>query len=329
MLAKTMLALALSLFDQGKGPGLAYAVIKDGKVVEQGAHGYADIEAGRKIDAKTPFNIASNSKAFTAAAILLLEREKKIAPDDLVAKHLKDWPAYAKDVKVRHLLHHTSGLPEYLDRCDRGRDRDKPMRGADVMELVRQGRELAFPLGSREEYTNTNYVVLAELVKAVTGKTLPVYMKEKIFAPLGMRDTWVLNSEVTGPAERAAASYGDWPFFPKAPPSQCDYVFGDGGVITTLEDYLKWTRAVTSPGLFTAAELKRMTTAEPKTEYGYGWLVADDFEGQTLVEHHGSWRGYRASASHYTKDQIWVVVLSNYARTSTGALRDDLYDKWR
>src|SRR5262249_15505607 len=177
-------------WDRRDSPGCALLVLRDGKVVHQRGYGMANLEHGIPITPATVFNIASVSKQFTCFLVLLLVEAGLLSLDDDVRRHVPEVPDFGKPITLRHLMHHTSGLREDWSMLTLAgwRTEDVVTRG-DVLDLLRRQRDLNFEPGRQFLYCNTGYQLLAQVVERVSGKSLREFAREKVFAPLGMKDT--------------------------------------------------------------------------------------------------------------------------------------------
>ena len=317
----------LEFYTSQNGPGLAYAVLKDGKSIESGAAGFADRASGTLNAQHSLFNIASNSKQFTAMSIMLLEQTRKVSLEDPVRKFIPELPDYAKDVKVKHLVYHTSGLPDYMSICKA----TGPVTNQTVVDFLKNESKLDFQAGTRHEYSNTGYVLLSEVVQRASGATFPDFVHRQIFDKLGMTDTRIVKVGDKRPYLNQSSGYGEWPFFDLMNEVQCDYVFGDGGVYTTVQDYQKWLVALTKPGFLPEASLTKLLTAGTldsgdSVPYAYGWGL-DEFGGNPMIAHSGSWTGYKSVAAYIPAKGVWVIVLSNYRNMPVWGVAEDLLAK--
>jgi len=168
-----ILPIVLAMLD----PGSALIVLQNGKPIRMVVEGAADIQSGRKVTRKTNFRLASITKQFTATAILLLAKDGKLAIDDPAAKHIPAWPAYAKDVTIRHLLTHTSGLPDYDNDVPDSRPQ---LLDADVLAFVQKQNALLFAPGAKYSYSNTAYAILALIVEQASKQAFPAFLKARI-----------------------------------------------------------------------------------------------------------------------------------------------------
>ncbi len=298
-----------------EGPGCAAGVYQDGKIRFAKGYGSANIEYGAPITPKTPFIVGSVSKQFTAAAIALLIEDGRLSPNDDVRKYVPELPDYGKTITVDQLVHHTSGLRDFWTLVDAaGMRNDDSYAVSDILRLAARQRHLNFDPGSEYAYSNTGYVTLGVIVQRVTGKTLAQFAAERIFGPLGMASTH-FHDDHTMPVRGRAAAYspvtgGGW----RINVWNNDIV-GQGGVMTTVEDLLKWdenfyTGKVGGRG-FLARQLQRspLTDGRPNT-YAYG-LIIGEYRGVPIVDHSGSTGGYRAVITRYPSAHTSFVALCN------------------
>ena len=186
------------------GPGMVAILIREGRVIWQTAFGLADLETHRAITFDTQFELASMTKQFTAMAIMILSDEGKLQLDDTLDKYCPEFPAYARTIRVRDLLHHVSGLPDYemlmvgkigdnFFRSSKGPPAAHEFTSSEVLKTLSRQPKLNFAPGSLFEYSNSGYEVLGQIIERVSGKRYGDFLKEKIFDPLGMHDTLVLD----------------------------------------------------------------------------------------------------------------------------------------
>src|SRR5476651_1114784 len=181
-------------YDKPTSPGVAALIVKDGKIVFEKGYGMANLEYDAPITPTTVFDIASVSKQFCGFAISTLIQEGKILPDDDIHKYLPDVPQFSKPITIRNLIHHTSGLRDWPEALHAAGWRwDEAFRYEDIMRMVKQQRELDFDPGSKYQYSNTGYNLLAEIVAKVSGKTFPEYIDGHIFKPLDMKQSMVMG----------------------------------------------------------------------------------------------------------------------------------------
>jgi len=296
-------------------PGCAVGVATDGKAVLAKAYGMADLEHDVKNTPDTIFEAGSVSKQFTAAAMLLLAREGKLSLDDPVKKYVPELPQYEMPLTIRHMLNHTSGLRDWGSvAAISGWPRTTRVHThAHVLDIVSRQKSLNFPSGTRWSYSNTGFNLAAVIVSRVSGMSFPDFTRTRIFEPLGMKDTsW--RDDHTRVVKRRAVAYDetkdgfhtDMPF---------EQVYGNGGLLTTVGDLLKWNENFTTPKVgdasFVAEQQQPGRFNDGRVhDYALGLMVAT-YKGVRQVEHSGSTAGYRAHLARYPDQHVSVAVLCN------------------
>lgn len=323
-----LLAKAIS----GESPGAAVLVVQDGRILHKKGYGYANLETKRKIEPDTIFDLASVSKQFTAMTILILSERGKLKLDDSLSKFFPEFPSYAEKITVRHLLNHTSGLPDYMEaflKAGKIDDEGKPggfePSSADTVKLLAEQKELRFEPGTKWEYSNSGYVVLAMIAEKASGVPFPQFVKKNIFEPLEMNDSVVFDQ--TNPKiKNRAASYARSAekSFENIDYTPLNLIYGDGAVNTNLEDMFKWDQALYTEKLVKAATLKQAFTRGKlsdgkEIDYGFGWFPRRVF-GLESLSHTGGWAGFRTYIARYPAQRFSVVVLSNFAQFSPGSI---------
>ncbi len=311
-------------------PGCALAIYRDGAIAYERGYGLASLELGVPITPRTVFDIGSTSKQFTAFSILLLERDGKLSLDDEVRRFLPELPVYERPITVRHLLLHTSGLRDYLTLWSlAGVKTESWTTQREAVALVVRQRAANFPAGEEWLYSNTGYLLLAEIVQRASGKSLKDFARERIFEPLGMTHTFYLDDhtqvvagKATGyePRERGGFSV-DMSNFEQ---------IGDGGVQTTVEDLLLWDRNFYAPRVGDAALVARaqqtgkLNSGKP-LDYAAG-LSIGRYRGLPFVRHGGSWAGYRAELLRFPSQRTSVACLCNLGTAGPSRLADRVAD---
>ena len=311
-------------------PGCALAIYRDGAIAYERGYGLASLELGVPITPKTVFDIGSTSKQFTAFSVLLLEREGKLSLDDDVRRFLPELPVYERPITVRHLLLHTSGLRDYLTLWElAGVKTESWTTQREAVALVERQRATNFPAGEEWLYSNTGYLLLAEIVQRASGKSLKDFARERIFEPLGMAHTFYLDDhtqvvagKATGyePRERGGFSV-DMSNFEQ---------IGDGGVQTTVEDLLLWDRNFYATKVGDAALVARaqqtgkLNSGKP-LDYAAG-LSIGSYRGLPFVRHGGSWAGYRAELLRFPSQKTSVACLCNLGTAGPSRLADRVAD---
>lgn len=306
-------------------PGCAVGVDRGGMPLLRRAYGMSNLEAGTPWTVGTISESGSVAKQFTAGAIVLLARDGVLSLDDDISRWIPEVNGLGKRITIRHLLTHTSGLPDrYLLHDVAGRPAgvvDHP--NAEVVEIVSHLRDLNFDPGEDYLYSNTGYVVAATILERAGGKSLQAFTAARIFGPLGMSNSrWREDHRVVVPGRAAAYSgtatagfRNDHPF---------TRVFGSGGLNTTVEDFLKWEAALQAgagPWGAVRDSLERMGRLNDGTELTYGLGVsADRWRGIRRVSHTGSTGGYRAALYRYPEQNVAVALLCNGGAANPAAL---------
>lgn len=312
-------------------PGCALAVVRDGRIVYEKGYGLANLEHGVPIDPKrTVFDIGSTSKQFTAACILLLEQDKKLALDDDIRKFLPELPDLGTPVTVRHLLHHTGGFRDYIHLMMMGGFAVEDYTTAqDALAALGRQKALDFPPGSEHSYSNSGYFLLAQIVERASGKPLREFAQERIFGPLGMSQTRFLDDH-TAVVPHRAASYGPNPAGGFAVQMSNWEQTGDGAVQTTVGDLAKWDRNFYEPkvggrGLIEQLQTTGTLNSGEKLQYARG-LVVDEYRGLHRVSHSGAWAGYRADLMRFPEQKFSVIALCNLATAEPSGLARQVTD---
>jgi CubicO group peptidase (beta-lactamase class C family) len=293
----------------GKVPGASVLVVRDGQAVVRRAYGMADLEAGIAASPQTNYRLASVSKQFTAAAILLLAQDGKLALDDRARQWLPSLPAVADAVTLRHLLMHTSGLIDYEDVMDPLDTRQ--VHDSDVLHLLESQGRMYFAPGSAYRYSNSGYALLALIVERASGARYAQFLHDRIFAPLGMRDTVAYETGVSNVARRAYGYRFEDGAWTRTDQSTTSAVLGDGGIYSSIDDLAKWDAALYDDRLLQPESLRQAfapatPTDDPQVEYGFGWRIT----GETLW-HSGETIGFRNVIVRWPQRRLTVVVLTN------------------
>lgn len=317
-LSRKVDVLVASELKNQKLPGLALAVVREGKVIKAQGYGLANLELNVAVTPATLFQTGSVGKQFTATAVMMLVEQQKIALDDRIAKYFDNAPPQWNSITIRQLLTHTSGIPDYTDAKVSDNDPLIDLRKDYTEdELLREYEtmQLEFVPGTKWKYSNTNYALLGFLIHKVTGEFYGDYLHEQIFAPLGMSSTRIISERDIIP--NRAAGYElvgnelknqDW-----VSPSL--NTTADGSLYTNVLDMAKWDAALYTEQLLKKSSLEQMWTpvhlANGMTyPYGFGWEFAR-VEGHRVIEHSGAWQGFSTQISRYVDDRLTVIVLTN------------------
>ena len=305
-------------------PGCAVGVDRAGAPLLRRAYGMANLETGTPWTTGTISESGSVAKQFVAAALVLLAQDGVLTLEDDISRWVPEVKGFGKPIRIRHLLSHTSGLPDrYTLHEILGRpagEVDHP--NAEVMAMVARLRELNFDPGEDYEYSNTGYIVAATIVERASGKSLQAFTSERIFRPLGMDDTrWREDHRVVVPGRASAYSgtlgtgyRNDHPF---------TRVIGSGGLLTTVGDFLKWEAAMQAgagPWGGVRDSLQRNMRLNEGTEITYALGVGvSKWRGVPAVSHTGSTGGYRAALARYPEQNVSVALLCNLGSINPGA----------
>ena len=310
----------------GDVPGAAVGVVRKGKVLFQAGYGFADLRKKTWADPDTAFHLASCGKEMTAVAVLLLVEEGKVRLDDPAARYLPEMRGWADEVKVRHLLQNTTGMPDTYDAlAERG---GTPTDG-DALRLLAQWKRLDFPPGSQYAYSDSGYDVLGVLVERVSGEPFPKFMQERIFGPIGMKDTFIFDPERLRRAKRALGYDREMDGWTLDDSDPRNLLYGSGEVYSTIADLARYDRALFGGHLLKPASLEQMVSPASlddgrTSSYAFGWNVdLENESGDLYYGHSGLWMGYTAYYLHFPKDGLSVMVLSNSSDSNPGALAFD------
>jgi CubicO group peptidase (beta-lactamase class C family) len=304
-----------SMFSSYKDkPGVAVLIVRDGKIAFEKGYGLANLEYNIPVTPVTVFDIASVSKQFTGYAISTLIQQRKLSPDDDIHKYLPEMPDFGKKITIRNLIHHTSGLRDWPEGLHAAGWRwEEAFAWNDIMRFVKLQKELDFEPGTRYQYSNTGYNLLAAIVEVVTGKTLPVWVNENIFKPFQMNSSQVLTDYSKLIKNVAGSYYPDKDGFHKS--SDMLTAWGSSSIFTTVEDLSKWVIRFQKgidekdPVYMRMIETDKLNNGEKNT-YAYGNEVMED-QGLTNINHTGGWASFATVISTYPAQRISIILLSN------------------
>ncbi len=317
--------------ESARAPGAAVLVLQNGRVIFERGYGVADLRSYRRIDAHTNFRLASCTKQFTAMAIMLLVHDGKLHYEDRLNDIFTDFPEYGKSITIRNLLNHTSGLLDYEDlmqkpSADTPAEKIPQIRDAGVLEILKLQQTTKFPPGTKWDYSNSGYAVLAMVVQKISGQPFGDFLHHRIFAPLKMNETVAYEKGKNTVSNRAYGHTHDGGAWGEMDQSSTSAVLGDGGVYSSLDDLAKWDQALAHRTLLREAEMKPAITPvkvsdgsvqEPDgtpAAYGFGWFV-NSYKGHPRMWHYGETVGFRTTIQRFVDDNLTIIVLCN---------RDDL-----
>lgn len=293
-----------------KTPGAVIGIIDHGKLVYKKGYGMANVERRFLNTPNKIFNIASVSKQFTAAAVSLLIQQNRLSLEDNIRRYIPDFPEYGSPITIRHLLYHTSGIRDYMVLMWlTGRSFEGPFENREAIKIIQAQKQLEFTPGYRCVYSNSNYVLLAQIVRKVTGMTLNEYAKQSLLHPLGMYSSGY-NDKLLSNTGSVAISYQrvDADYRPYKNGHQA---IGDGGMHTTLEDIVKWDQAFYDTTSIHQQLLVKGTLENGNPlSYGRG-IMTGVHRGLSIHTHPGAFLGYRSEILRFPEKQITIVLLGN------------------
>ncbi|KAA6465523.1 beta-lactamase family protein [Acidobacteria bacterium AB60] len=283
-------------------------LVADGdQIVLKAAYGSADLDWSVSNTVDTKFRIGSLTKQFTATSILLLQERGKLNVDEPAIKYLQNFPDAWSKVTIKNLLTHTSGIPNFTGAPGFGAYELQDHTPEESVALVR-GKPLDFEPGTKFYYSNTNYVLLGEIIEHVSGMPYATFLRQNIFIPAGMNDTGVDVDSAIIP--KRAQGYDSTPDgFKRTEAISMTIPFSAGYLYSTVGDLLKWERALFADKIINAASLRSMTTAG-LGEYGMGLFIRTA-DGHQLITHDGTIQGFESSLNYYPETQRTIVVLGN------------------
>jgi len=293
----------------GDVPGASLLVVRDGKALVRKGYGLANLEQRAETTPATHYRLASITKQFTAASILLLAQDGKLGLDDPVRKWLPKLPAVYGPITLRQLLTHTSGIVDYEDLTPDSRT--EQLSDDDVLQMVADKPSLYFKPGAQWRYSNTGFVLLGLVIEHASGQGFAAFLKQRIFEPLGM-DALVYEQGRGPEVPNRAYGYSDiegaWT---RTDQSVTSATRGDGRIYASIDDLAKWDAALYDDRLLNAESRKLAMSAavksdDPKVDYGYGWRIT----GETQW-HSGESIGFRNVIVRYPKQRLTVVLLTN------------------
>ena len=287
-------------------PGLALAVVKDGKVIKAAGYGLANIKLRTTVTPETVLKVASVSKQFIASGIMLLVQDGQLGLDDPISKYLEGTPATWKQITIRHLLTHTSGIVREAP----GFDPRKTQSDADVIKTA-YPLSLRFAPGEKFEYCNVGYFALGEVIRRVSGQPWTDYLNERIFKPSGMTSTYPTNTRVLLP--NRAQGYVDNDKLREA--GEWLALRPSGAFLSTVLDMAKWDAMLYTDKILSESTRRQMWTALKLNDgrtypYGFGWDLAP-LNGRKAVHHGGGGPGARAKFARFLDDRLTIIVLMN------------------
>lgn len=337
-------SLLNSLYSKEKING-NFLIAEKGKVIYSHSFGLANETTKDKLNENSIFELASCSKQFTAMAIMILKEKGKLSLDDKIIKYIPELSNY-NGVTVRNLLNHTGGLPDYMELMDSLFDKSKIANNKDIIKIFSKYQpKILFEPNTKYEYSNTGYALLASIIERASGLTYADYLSKTIFKPLKMKNTFVYTRRLSPkkidnyalgyvysdslkkyflPDELKETNMVIW----------LDGIVGDGTVNSTINDLLKWDRALYTNKLLTKEAMKEVFEVatlkdESKTKYGFGWEIDDNADFGKITSHSGGWPGYVTFIERHITNDKTIIILQNHDNVSipVKSIRSILYNK--
>jgi CubicO group peptidase (beta-lactamase class C family) len=310
-------------------PGVALGIFVSGEPLLARGYGYANVELRVPVTPSTIFQTASVGKQFTAVAVMLLVQDGKLALDDSITRYFPDAPASWKPISIRHLLTHTSGLPDYGNGLGHGGTEPFDSRRDYTEEDLTKafyGLPLLFEPGTRWQYSNSGYALLGFLVHRVSGRFYGDVLKERVFTPLGMKTARIISEEDIVANRAAGYRLVDDQLKNQEWYSPSVNTTADGSLYLTLLDYLAWDRGLRSQAILTSKSWAQIyapvVLKSGKTyPYGFGWCI-DESKHRPWYHHSGDSQGFATYISRYLADDLTIVALTNRADADTARIID-------
>lgn len=314
-------------------PGAAVLVRQDGRTAFISGYGVSSLDTRERIRPTTNFRLASVTKQFTAMAVMLLVHGGTLRYDETLAEIFPDFPAYGRNITIRQLLTHTSGLPDYEDLMGSQWSAEHQISDDEVLGLLERQSAGKFAPGASWAYSNSAYVVLGVIVAKISGESFPVFLHDRIFKKLRMTSTLVyVKGKNVVPNRAYGYSRDQGGEFIPSDQSATSATLGDGGVYSNLLDLAKWDDALREGSLLSEKEMSAAYTpvrlADGSTPswpmqagddnlapgrpvaYGFGWFL-DSYKGHARTWHSGTTSGFRTVIDRFTHDRLSIIILSN------------------
>jgi len=308
-------------------PGIALLVSRGGKIVHAEGFGLANVELQVPVKPETIFQSGSMGKQFTATAVMMLVEEGKVSLDDPLTKYFPDAPAAWKEVTVRELLSHTAGFRDYPEKFDFRKDWTEE----ELLKLA-ESIPLAYPPGTKWEYSNLGFLTLGILIHRVTGEFYGDFLQQRIFHPLGMETTRIISEADIVPNRAAGYRLVKGELKNQEWVAPMINTTADGSLYFSILDLAKWDAALYTEKLLKRSSLDQMWTpaklknGQPnKDGYGFGWFI-EERHGHHVISHDGAWQGFKSAIARYVDDQLTVVVLANLAEAKPGEIAEHVAD---
>lgn len=298
-------------------PGISVAVIHDGNVIFTQSYGFANLELSVPASRETVYEIASLTKPFTAIAVMMLAEAGRVSLDDPISRHLAAAPREWRDITIRHLLTNTSGIPDYFTipalRSTRGGIWPNEYTAGELSRIF-FGTQLEFTPGSRFAYSNSGYWLLGQVIEVVTGESYERYLVDRVFAPLDMKVTRLMDRKAIM-ADRAAGYTWRENVLLNAPYTTNTWAYSEGGLVSSISDLTKWDIGLWTGKLLKPTTLDLMVSPIPlpdgtRSNYGLGWSIGSDPKRRQIY-HTGDKPGFSAMIRRYLDERLTVIILAN------------------
>lgn len=307
-------AIAGEAISSGKSVGLSIGVERKGEIILARGYGLAEVENEVPATEHTVYRLGSITKQFTAVAILQLVEQGKLGLQDELTKFLPDYPTQGHEITIHHLLTHTSGIKSYTDLREKFLKHMRNDFTHEELIAMFSSEPFNFAPGEKFAYCNSGYYLLGVIIEKISGKTYEDYLKEHVFKPASLTETYYLSERPI--VKHRAQGYGhdkgklvndEW--------LSMDNPFAAGSLGSTVADMLKWQRALNADKLISHESHENMMTPATlnngeKTKYGYGLFIAE-FGGTKKIEHGGGINGFQTELAYYPEHDVTIVVLAN------------------
>ena len=294
-------------------PGASLMIIKDGKPILIKSYGMADVEKKIPVETHTNFRLASFTKQFTAMCIMMLQEQGKLFYDQTLKDIFPEFPDYGSKIMIRHLLNHTSGLIDYESLIPD--TATIQVLDKDVLSMMMEQDSTYFSAGTKYQYSNSGYAVLAMIMEKISGQSFAEFLRQHIFEPLEMTNTVAYQKGVSAIKHRAygyANEDGNLVFKDQ---SLTSAVLGDGGIYSSIDDLFKWDQALYTDKLVNFETIEKAFTPAvlqdgTKLDYGFGWRV-DEYRGLKRMHHTGQTCGFTTVIQRYPDQRFSIIILTN------------------
>jgi CubicO group peptidase (beta-lactamase class C family) len=307
-------SLVLAYLAESHAPGASFAVIRGNDTLAYGGYGLANVDASKAPTSATIYEIGSNTKQFTSAAIMKLVEQGRVKLDDDLSKYVPQFPLQGRRVSIHQLLTHTSGIHDYTSSKEWPKTWNDPLSPDSIIRFV-AADTFDFAPGTAYRYDNTGYVLLGMVIEKASGQKYADYLNAQFFKPLGLRQTSYCPSKTSDPAFALGYSKGTTGTV-KAKFLDLSHPFAAGALCATVGDFVKWQRALAGGKVVSPASFALMSTADTlnsgrKINYGFG-LVPGVFNDHKTVSHTGGIPGFTTAATYVPDDSLSIVVFTNY-----------------